>query len=73
MSRKYWATAPVSQIELAKLSGLTRQALNDILHRRRGVSIRRAFVLERAASKLGLDIPWNAWACNRSTPHAAFY
>ena len=57
---------------LAKLSGMKRQHIYEILHRKRGVSMERAKLLEQVAHKLGISIPWHAFLMNKTTGHPAF-
>lgn len=62
------------QADLAGEAGATAQDINDILHRRRGVSPQRARELEAASlTVLGFAIPWEAWLFNRTCRHPAFY
>jgi len=58
--------------ELAEEAGISRKDLSEILHRKRGVSVRRAIMLSDAAEVLGLDIPLLDWLKNRTTKHPAF-
>jgi hypothetical protein len=59
---------------LSEATGIPRQQLSDILHRRRGCSPARAKVLADATRiHLGKIISWQCWLFNRSTEHPAFY
>jgi hypothetical protein len=58
---------------LAKAAGIPLAHLSNILHRDRGVSPKRARLLEeKSAEILGWAIPWTEWVCNDTTTHPAF-
>ena len=64
------------QAALAREAGISPQHVNDILHRRRGVSYSRARVLRDASARvLGRrnEIPVLEWLLNRISEHPAFY
>lgn len=67
----YWMEGDMTRVAGSASIGLTD--LSAILHRRRGVSVRKAMKLMDAAAENGYDIPWEAWALNRSTEHPAFF
>ena len=59
--------------KLAKATGIPFPHLSEILHRRRGVSGKRAKMLELVSGKiLGHPIPLLDWLFNKETTHPAF-
>ena len=61
---------------LADLAGVSNSYLSDILHRKRGVSQRKARTLEAASREALGDarvITWGTWMCNKTTAHVAFF
>lgn len=69
----YWPHG--AQNDLAELIGCTPQRINDILHRRVGVSKEMALQLEEASRSVlgGAGVPWQEWLFNETTRHDAFY
>jgi len=71
-SEKFWCHGEKKRI--ADLLRIHPVSLTEVLHRKRGVSIGRAKLLERASKVvLGHAIPFNDWLLNSTTTHPAFY
>jgi len=74
MNNNYWPHG--TQSELARRIGVSPRMINDILHRRRRVSAKRAKILEAAsACVLGRDsvVPAADWVFNLESDHPAFF
>ena len=71
---KFWQQG--EKIAFARFVGISKTYLSDILHRRRGVSPKRAAQFAMASKiVLGEDkeIHWKEWLFNRASTHPAFY
>lgn len=67
----YWK--PGERQMLSDEVGVSLQTFSSIIHRRLGVSPKRAKELEAAALKvLGKEIPAYQWIINRESKHPAF-
>lgn len=72
MKKPYWKRGELT--ELSYRSNISIQYISDIVHRRRGVSLKRAQSLSFVASTyLGRDISVRAWLECKSTKHPAFF
>lgn len=68
----YWPHG--SQQELADLTGSSVQHINDILHRRKGVSKEMAMRLSNCCEDtLGIRISWDVFLFNKTTRHPALF
>ncbi len=73
MDKKDWWSYKDKKL-FADTAGINQTLLSNILHRKIGVSTKRAKVYESIClDVLGKTIPWTAWACNRDTKHPGFY
>ena len=70
-AKPYWKHG--SQIRFAEFAETTLTSINDVLHRRCGVSYHRALRLSDAAISLKKRIPWTELLNNRTSKHPAFY
>ena len=68
--REYWSGRDL--IMLATLCVMQKCHVKAIIDRKRGVSVKKAKVLEEMAAVLGKDVPWTAWVDNQNTEHVAF-
>jgi len=66
VNRTYWADG--EQKRLAARLGVSKQCINDILHRRITVSTKRAVKLEKLTGIAAIE-----WLTNRVSHHVAFY
>lgn len=66
MGNTYWERG--QQRKVARAVNISEQNLCDILHRRRQVSVRRAYELAGV-----VDVPAIEWLTNRISRHPAFY
>jgi len=72
MKKSYWPYG--SQKKLYELAGMKQQNLNEILHRRRGVSYQTALKLQNISYKaLKKKINWKEWLTNKYSNHPAFF
>jgi len=71
--KKFWKHG--QQALFAEVAGLNPRSVNDVLHRRCGVSYYRALAFERASKLLfsNRKISWKHWIANRASKHPAFY
>ena len=67
----YWQDGDITRV--AEAAGIHITDLSAILHRRRRVSVKKAFRLMAAAERMGYDIHWTDFADNYGTTHPAFY
>ena len=70
--KKFWR--PGEMANLARAAAITLPNLSATLHRRRRVSLDRAFQLECASAQvLKRPIPWSDWLNCQRTKHPAFF
>lgn len=67
----YWDEGDITRV--AAVAGIHISDMSAILHRRRRVSVKKAFRLSQAAESLGYEIHWSEFANNLGTVHPAFY
>lgn len=72
MKELFWRRRGV-KAKVARLAGLSPNHLSEILRRRRGVSLDRAYALERASKACRHGISWMTWINSKTTSHVAFY
>jgi len=73
MSSLFWQRGQQSAV--ADICNISPQYFNDILHRRRGVSLLVAERLQRAVTRvMGYPlVSWEEWLRNRTSTHPAFF